>query len=97
MSYAIREDPYISCRRGGPGHDWDHISVSRRNQWGYPVSYRCPKCLSHRHDVYDVNGDLSVRSYERPGDWKDTERQWTTGEIRLELIRRSRRLKAVAS
>lgn len=94
-TYTIREDPYLSCRRGGPGHDWDHLSVAKKSAWGFPVDYRCPKCKSVRHDVYDANGDLSFRTYSRPDDWKDTERQWTTGEIRLEMIRRNRALKVV--
>ncbi len=52
---------YTTCR--SIGHMWIETDVETAPQWGVPLWLRCERCNSVRKDVYDINGNLSHRSY----------------------------------
>jgi hypothetical protein len=86
--YSIREDPYLECRRGAVGHDWDDIVIRRKTQWGYPEDFRCTKCTMEKYLTIDSLGNISISPrYIKPAGWDDYG-PWSVPQIRTELRRR---------
>lgn len=70
-------------------HRWDRYNkLGRRTNWGSLFSRRCDTCTAERHDVIDLQGNLSTREYVYPEDYV---RLGTIEDRRKELIRREKR------
>ena len=55
----------LECRTYG--HEWERFNPLRqRPRWGWPLSLRCIRCRTERHDAIDINGGLISREYLYP-------------------------------
>lgn len=60
---SVTDADMIRCRV--MRHAWDDFDpVGMRNpNWGIRVSFRCLRCHSERHDIYNSLGDVGYRRY----------------------------------
>lgn len=82
---------YERCRTYG--HAWDEFLPlgKRRAGWGSRLSLRCVRCMTERHDTVDALGELSVREYVYPDDYRlGADETPTRAAMRLDLLKRNR-------
>jgi hypothetical protein len=89
MTNNLRDDPYVTCRRGGDLHSWDRLPLAKRTSFGQPRDYRCVHCTTVKHQIIDANGRLAAQWYDYPDDYKLTF-PVTSDDVRAECIRRAR-------
>lgn len=60
---GVTDADMIRCRVAR--HMWDDFEPTemRSPSWGTRVSFRCLRCASERHDVYDSLGEVGYRRY----------------------------------
>jgi hypothetical protein len=62
-------ESFLQCRAFG--HDWDPDPVSyRRVMGGVRETYRCLRCTTLRHEVYNASGRRDRCSYKYPPGYK---------------------------
>ena len=67
---------------------WDVVDSVWKPMFGTPVTLRCMRCASERHDTINSLGQVASRRYVRPGWWKKYPKgtRPTHAEFRLMLI-----------
>lgn len=61
------ESGYLYCNV--LGHSWDQIPTVRQPEFGVPITLRCVRCHTERHDVVNrFTGRLESRNYAHPID-----------------------------
>lgn len=82
----------LLCMRGAFGHEWEPIARPKRaGEWGFRIHARCGRCGTERTSIFDTYGNQAAHYYERPRTWLTLTEPHTTGDVRLEMVRRLRR------
>jgi len=83
---------FIRCRV--MRHSWDDYSPTglRKPSWGTRVSFRCLRCGTERHDIYNSLGEVGYRRYVYPAGYQYArDERPSAAEFRIMLMRQQRR------